>query len=172
MKLTPVSRNRLHSAELAAGFAAILHLLFWIAYPIAYLAEGGEFFITLMAQLGLIPVGLIAFFIVRRFSSDRVVFYAAVLASHIVLSVLFWVLAEPVFGPMITALQKQVGIILTGQPEENYDGLSLLICEILMNLIWGLTFFLTMIAAVVRSEVRRIKCARSAPQNSEKEITP
>ncbi len=169
MKPTTGSRAHVMSAVWAAGYALSLHLVYLAVFPIMYLIQGGAWGATVIADLIMIVLFLVVFFVIRRFPAEHLTFYAVLLLCHIALSALFWALAEPVFGSMIHALQDKVGIQLTGQPEENFDGVYLLIKEVLMQVIFGLVFFMTMLASLVKSEVKRVVGATKSREKSEKE---
>ncbi len=167
MKLTEATRRHLVSATVAAVYAFILHILYFAAFPIIYLLQGGAFGSMVIVQLAIILLGIIAFLILRRFPAERLTFYMVLLVVHIALTALFWALAEPVISPMITALQDKVGIVLTGQPEENFDGIYLLVSEVLMQVFLGLFYVFAMLVSLVCEGIRQAR--GTVPRKNETE---
>ncbi len=156
MKLTSKSRPHLRSAAVAALYALVLHVLYTAAFPVVYLIQGGAFGNMVFVQLGITFIGIIALFVVRRAATERLTFYVALMLSHILLAILFWLLASPVFEPMLEALQAQAGVVLTGRPEENFDGAYLLVSQTLMHLLFGVLFLLAMLLSALRASLRRV----------------
>ncbi len=153
MKLSENTAVRAHlaSAGIAGGYALGLHLLVWLSYVVAYLASGGWSLVISATLLGAIIIGIIGFFIIKRLAPERVTFYASLLLCHILLALVFL----PVGGPLIGVLQEAAGIVLTGAPEENFDGLFFLADWLILAVGMGLFFFLAGVISLVREALRR-----------------
>ncbi len=152
---TPV-RSHSVSAGIAGLYVLMVHVAVYASFAVAYLLGGGTGLGTIVAPLSTMIVGLVVFFIIKTFPTERVTFYVTLLIGHIALSALF-VCTEKLFADsMIHALQQAVGIVLTGQPEENYDGLALLLIWLFLALGMGLFYFLAAVVSLVRAELRRV----------------
>ncbi len=158
------------SAAIAAGYAFILHILVYVSFAVAYLAQGGIGTATFMLPIAVIILGLILFFFIRHLPPEKLTFYVSLLIVHILLSVLFIMLGESIIEPLITVLQNAVGIVLTGQPEENYDGLALLFNWLLLSVGMGLFFFLAMVISMIRTELGKVMGTVRRQKKSRKEL--
>ncbi len=106
-------------------------------------------------QSAIILCGTVALFVIRRYPERPTTFSAALYLSHLLLGWLFFVLCFSVFQSMIQSLQEHVGIVLTGEPEENYDDTYFLVSGILMNIWFGIVFLLNILISLVQGRLRR-----------------
>lgn len=152
--LQPTGKHtHLRSAVTAAVYVLGLHLIMWLSYIVVYLLTEGWLLFILIALLASIVIGIIGFFVVRRMPCRRLSFYASLLVCHILLSAVTLLCGEV----LIAALQRAVGIVLTGQPEENFDGVFYLVDWLIFSLGMGWAYALAALVSLVKYLLRTAK---------------
>ncbi len=148
----PTARHtHLRSAVTAGVYVLCLHLIMWLSYIAVYLVTEGWLLFILIALLASIIIGIIGFFVVRRMPCRRLSFYASLLLCHALLSTVTWLCGEA----LIEALQRAVGIVLTGQPEENFDGLFYFMDWLLFSLGLGMAYALAALVSLLKNALGR-----------------
>lgn len=136
----------LRAVGLAAGYMLILHLFMWLGVAAVFLWTPSSWIPYLIVPPAILSVGVIGFLIVRIFPEQKITFYSALLITHLLLSLLFLTLENPIFS----ALRGW-----RGTPDvANLDSLYFLYAWVVLAVGMGIVFFVLSIAFALYDVLR------------------
>lgn len=145
-------RPYIGSAALGGGYSLVLHLLFWVAFSVAYLSvpTGGNHLLILIVPAVLLLVGMIILLFYKNLALESWSFWIALLAAHILLSLLLL----PLGNSLMEALNTAKALPPANSPDGDLSFMYLIFAWLLLGLVMGAVEFILGVAFLLRDYLR------------------